>query len=52
MIGQLPSPRWIKGYDDDGDIKREFTDVQEAREDHGTETTVTSVQGRGTRAPP
>ena len=53
MIGQLQSPRWIKGFDDDGAIKREFTDVQEAREDYGNRDHChLYVQGKGTRAPP
>ena len=53
VIGQLQSPRWIKGFDDDGDVKREFTDVQEAREDYGNRDQChLYVQGKGTRAPP
>ena len=53
MIGQLQSPRWIKGFDDDGDVKREFTDVQEAREDYGNRDQChLHVQGKDTRAPP
>ena len=53
MIGQLQSPRWIKGFDDDGAIKREFTVVQEAREDYGNRDHChLYVQGKGTRAPP
>lgn len=53
VIGQLQSPTWIKGFDDDGNIKREFTDVQEAREDYGNrDRCYLYVQGKGTRAPP